>query len=140
LTQPLRWRAPRMIFVCSMTDIFGDWVTDDELDKIFAVMALCPQHTFQVLTKRAARMREYLASAQERIAAEAMHAAPPGKPITDAGLMWAPGSRPSTYFEKWPLPNVWLGVSSEDQPNADARIPELLATPAAVRFVSYEPA
>jgi protein gp37 len=59
LTAPLRWRKPRRIFVGSMTDLFGDWVTDEMLDRIFAVMALCPQHTFLVLTKRAERMRDY---------------------------------------------------------------------------------
>jgi protein gp37 len=58
LTQPLRWKKPRKIFVCSMTDLFADFVTDEMLDKIFAVMALTPQHTYQVLTKRAARMRD----------------------------------------------------------------------------------
>jgi protein gp37 len=55
LTQPLRWKKPRKIFVCSMTDLFGEFVTDEMLDKIFAVMALTPQHTYQVVTKRAQR-------------------------------------------------------------------------------------
>lgn len=59
LLAPLRWKRPRKIFVCSMTDLFGDWVEDEWLDRIFAVMALCPQHTFQLLTKRQARMRKY---------------------------------------------------------------------------------
>src|ERR1043166_3823667 len=59
LLAPLRWKKPRMIFVCSMTDAFADFVKDEWLDKMFAVMALCPQHTFQVLTKRPERMREW---------------------------------------------------------------------------------
>src|SRR5712671_7902670 len=59
LTLPLRWKKPRMIFVCSMTDLFADFVRDEWIDRMFAVMALCPQHRFQVLTKRAKRMREY---------------------------------------------------------------------------------
>src|SRR4051794_40445939 len=59
LTQPLRWKKPRMIFPGSMTDLFADFVRDEWLDRIFAVMTLTPQHTYQVLTKRAARMRHY---------------------------------------------------------------------------------
>jgi protein gp37 len=127
LTEPLRWRKPRMIFVGSMTDLFGDWVTDEMLDRIFAIMALCSQHTFQVLTKRAERMLDYLLGhdlAQERrdhIAVEALD------------LRDALGER------RWPLPNVWCGVSVEDQRRAD-RIEALAETPAALRWVSYEPA
>ena len=62
LQVPLRWKKPRKIFVCSMTDLFADFVTDEMIDKVFAVMALCPQHTFQVLTKRSSRMRRYIES------------------------------------------------------------------------------
>lgn len=58
LKQPLSWRDPRMVFVCSMTDLYGDWVPDEWLAKIYAVMALAPRHIFQVLTKRSARMRD----------------------------------------------------------------------------------
>ena len=105
-----------MIFVCSMTDLFGEWVTDDMLDRIFAVMALCPQHTFQVLTKRPERMRDYFLRIPDR---------------------WAGVGRNPTWSS--PLPNVWLGVSVEDQRRADERIPELLRTPAAVRWISAEP-
>lgn len=60
LLAPLRWKKPKIIFVCSMTDAFASFVRDEWLDRMFAVMALCPQHTFQVLTKRAERMREYI--------------------------------------------------------------------------------
>ena len=60
LTQPLRWQKPRRIFVNSMGDLFHEDVPDDWIDRVFAVMALAPQHTFQVLTKRAERMRNYL--------------------------------------------------------------------------------
>jgi protein gp37 len=131
LAAPLRWRKPRMIFVCSMSDVFGDFVRDEWIDGIFAVMALCPQHTFQVLTKRPLRMREYLTRIDQEPQQETvrrMAAAMPPHP-------WPP-------FKEivFPLANVWLGVSVEDQKTADARIPDLLATPAAVRFVSYEPA
>lgn len=114
LTQPLRWRKPRTIFVCSMTDLFGTFVTQEMLDKIFAIAAMCPKHTFIVLTKRGHRAKSYLSGAiVERLR------------LPLAG--------------RWPLPNVWLGVSAEDQKTANARIPDLLATPAALRFVSLEP-
>src|SRR6478752_6552858 len=62
LTLPLRWQRSRKIFVCSMTDLFGDWVSDEQLDRIFAVMALADRHTFQVLTKRPERMLSYIGS------------------------------------------------------------------------------
>jgi protein gp37 len=102
LANPLSWRQPRMIFVASMSDIFADFVEDAWLDRIFAVMASCQRHIFQLLTKRPQRMLEYCSMRQ-------------------------------------PLPNVWLGVSCERQPEANQRIPLLLQMPAAVRFISAEP-
>ena len=120
LLQPLKWKRPRMIFVCSMTDLFADFVPDEWIDRVFAVMALCPQHTFQVLTKRSARMRAYFQSSGESFEF------PDG-----SGTMHLP--------RNGGLLNVWLGVSAEDQKRADERIPDLLATPAAERFVSAEP-
>ena len=125
LLAPLRWKKPRMIFVCSMTDLFGSWVPDEMIDRIFAVMALCPQHTFQVLTKRSERMRDYLT-----------HAGPTLQQLAQVPQV---GRDVMTANTDWPLPNVWLGVSAEDQATADERIPLLLQTPAAVRFVSAEP-
>lgn len=127
LLQPLTWRRPRMIFVCSMTDLFGEWVADDWLDKIFAVMALCPQHRFQILTKRPERMFEYIAQRGSGFRVWVK-------------LVEIDESRLGCEAPPWPLPNVGLGVSVEDQKTADARIPLLLATRAAWRFVSYEPA
>ena len=128
LLAPLRWRRPRRIFVGSMTDLFGAWVTDSMVDRIFAVMALCPQHTFQVLTKRPERMRAYLSASHDVTRRMVRHLVEFGTPKQNAGL-------PAV----WPLPNVWLGTSCENQATADARVPELLATPAAIRFVSAEP-
>jgi protein gp37 len=144
LNAPLHWRKPRRIFLCSMSDLFGEWVPDETIDQVFAIAALCPQHTFIVLTKRAARMRDYLSGsglAQERrdhIAVEALD-------LRDSlgerrGLLWFSDKQCLIQHDRWPLPNVWLGVSVEDQRRADERIPHLLASPAAVRFVSYEPA
>jgi protein gp37 len=141
LDQPLRWKRPRMIFVCAHGDLFHESVPDAWIDRVFAVMALAPQHTFQVLTKRAARMREYLARACGRIGDQAMLLRKTdllvGKGLGPNGLGPLPHIEPGR--EWWPLPNVWLGVSVEDQQRADERIPDLLATPAAVRWISAEP-
>lgn len=131
LDQPLRWTRPRRIFVNSMSDLFHSGVTDEFIARVFAVMALAPQHTFQVLTKRPARMRSLLNSDRfDDLFAEALYAVEdPGGDEPAEPIGSAPG----------PLPNVWLGTSVEDQNRADLRIPALLDTPAAVRFLSCEP-
>jgi protein gp37 len=123
LTIPLHWRKPRRIGVSFMGDLFHEAVPDAFLDRVFAVMALASQHTFMVLSKRPERMREYFSQWQRS-----------DRPTPLAG----DGEKQGSGW-RWPLPNVWLGVSVEDQPTADARIPLLLQTPAAVRFVSLEP-
>lgn len=105
LDQPMRWKKPRRIFVNSMSDLFHHEVPDFFIRTVFDVMAACPQHTFQILTKRAERMQF---------------------------LLWS-------EWDWKPAPNVWLGVSVEDQATADQRIPLLLQTPAAVRWISAEP-
>lgn len=123
LDQPIRWRRPRRIFVCSLADLFHDQVPDAYIARVWAVMALARQHTFQVLTKRPARMRALLSSGLFQRWVEE-HAS------TEAGrIVNCP----------WPLPNVWVGVTAEDQPRADQRVPILMETPAAVRFLSCEP-
>lgn len=142
LDQPLRWRKPRMVFVCAHGDLFHEAVPDAWIDRVFAIMALCPHHTFQVLTKRPDRMRAYLndETRPPRIQVE-------GFPAYREAFFSGEHQFGSIYFNEdemtwhmqWPLPNVWLGVSVEDQAAADARIPDLLATPAAVRFISAEP-
>lgn len=133
LLQPFRWKKPQKVFVNSMSDLFHDKVTDEQLDQVFAVMALCPQHTFQVLTKRPQRMMEYLSNTtgEENVLARVLCQAreirsqfPKASTASDLG---------------WPYPNVWLGVSVENQKAADERIPLLLQTPAATRFLSCEP-
>ena len=141
LAEPLRWRKPRMVFVNSMSDLFHEGVPDEFIDQVFAVMALTPQHTYQVLTKRPERMAEYMKAlyAMERRVGDAAYE------LLNAGVEQADRStlRPMALFQhafKSSFPNVWLGVSVEDQATADERIPHLLNTPAAVRFVSYEPA
>ena len=127
LDAPLRWHRARRVFLCSMTDLFAEFVPDEWIDRIFCVMSDAPQHTFQVLTKRPDRMLAYVTDRHQFIA-------------SGAGLVnYELGDRLTTW-DRSPLPNVWLGVSVEDQATADARIPLLLQTPAALRWVSYEPA
>lgn len=125
LDQPLRWKSPRRIFVCAHGDLFHENVPDEWIDMVFAVMALAPQHTFQVLTKRSARMRRYMTRGGPTLQMLAQ------VPQVGRDLMVA--------NTDWPLPNVWLGVSTERQQEADERIPDLIETPAAVRFISAEP-
>lgn len=124
LDQPLRWLRPRRIFVCAHGDLFHEAVPFDWIDRVFAVMALSPQHTFQVLTKRPERMREYLEDVVVR---------------NGIGGADFPEDTPIPKFTAFPLANVWLGVSVEDQAAADERIPLLLQCPAAVRWISVEP-
>lgn len=146
LSQPLRWGRARRIFVNSMSDLFHESVPDEAIDRVFVVMALAARHTFQVLTKRAARMRAYIAGfSWERAIASCT--GPDGVSVIPRhsidDLRGAFGFRPRRPSEAdrsaWPVPNVWLGVSVEDQRRADERIPDLLETPAAVRFLSMEP-
>lgn len=130
LTQPLRWRKPRTIFVNSMSDLFHEDVPFDYIDRVFAVMALCSQHTFQVLTKRPERMVEYLYTLYRRM----------GGP--SSWFDHIPAEHRAQLAQKqiqWPLPNVWLGTSVENQNAADQRITHLLECPAAARFLSCEP-
>ncbi|QDK01171.1 hypothetical protein I5J50_gp68 [Mycobacterium phage Purky] len=134
LDQPLRWKRPRRIFVNSMSDLFHDQVPDDYIAKVWAVMAWTPHHTYQVLTKRHARMRT-LISSREFLSLVDDQWYFIGREHQLA-MKFLDASHP---YDRWPLPNVWLGVSTENQKWADIRIPALLDTPAAVRFISAEP-
>ena len=135
---PLKWKKPRRIFVNSMSDLFHESVPFEWIDQAFAVMSLTAHHTYQILTKRPDRMLEYFSDLNDRtlkimdclprwIARDAAYA---GKGLTDSL-----GER--EYF--LPLPNVWLGVTVENQQAANDRIPLLLQCPAALRFLSCEP-
>ena len=130
LDQPLRWGRPRMIFVCAHADLFHDSVPDEWIDRVFAIMAASPLHTFQVLTKRAERMQRYLSD--PRLRDNIISAAALTMPVP-----WTVERRMGNFA--LPLPNVWMGVSAEDQPRADERIHQLIATPAAGRWGSAEP-
>jgi protein gp37 len=124
LELPLRWRKPRRVFVNSMSDLFHDGVPDEFIARVFAVMGLAKQHTFQVLTKRPGRMASLLSSADFRRGV--------------GNVSWH-GQVFLGSVQDWPLPNVWLGTSVESQKWANVRIPKLLGTPASVRFLSCEP-
>ncbi|PTX46530.1 protein gp37 [Gemmobacter caeni] len=138
MDQPLRWSRPRRIFVCAHGDLFHEAVPDEWIDRVFAVMALAPQHTFQVLTKRPERARDYLLA---QLVYEGCGVMSRGNIIASAalGMDTARFMANGKMLAGWPLPNVWLGTSASDQASADLRIPHLLATPAAVRFLSAEP-
>lgn len=128
LDQPLYWQKPRNIFVNSMSDLFHRDVPDEYVAQVFAVMAATPRHTFQLLTKRHGRMRSLLSSGQfQRQVLAWAHR-----------QKWGEGGEDLPPWT-WPLPNVHLGISAEHQDAADLRIPALLETPAAVRWVSAEP-
>lgn len=123
LEEPLHWKKPARIFVDSMGDLFHPDVPFEFIDQVFDVMNTygTGQHKFLILTKQHRRMNEYISSF--------------GK--YERGWFGRPGF--NHWFSTWPLPNVWLGVTAENQAMADERIPVLLKTPAAVRFVSVEP-
>lgn len=131
LTQPLHWKKPRRVFVNSMSDLFHEKLSDDDIDKVFAVMALAPQHTYQILTKRPERMRKYVTSLHGGRRNEMTQAVR----LSDSRK----GIKASTLALKNRWSFVWLGVSVENQVTVNERIPLLLETPAAVRFVSCEP-
>ena len=106
LNQPLGWRNRRMIFVCAHGDLFHERVPDEWLDRVFRVMEAADWHTYQVLSKRSRRQRDYLIA---------------------------------RYRDRRPPAHIWVGVSVEDQRRAEERIPDLLATPAALHWISAEP-
>lgn len=138
LDEPLkRWRKPQMVFVCSMGDLFHDDVPFEFTDDVFENIAVCQSHTFLILTKRPERMQRWFETVTERRPMPGQGVCtggPPfciGEPDHDAsvGYCGAP----------WPLPNVWLGVTAENQEMVNKRIPILLQIPAAKHFVSVEP-
>jgi protein gp37 len=132
LDEPLRWREPKMIFVNSMSDLFHEEVPDEYIAATFGVMGAAYWHTFQILTKRAERLPRWFEWFPKYYNGPRRNDLPWYQPKLVKLLRAAPP-------HEWPCPNVWLGVSAENQKTADERIPHLLATPAAVRFLSVEP-
>lgn len=146
LDAPLRWRKPRRVFVNSMSDLFLEEFTNEEIASVYGVMAACPQHTFQVLTKRAERVRSLLGLMVTGRATKWGRFT--GNPLPDIPWMQEQifyddvrrsGISAGTRVSVWPLPNVHLGVSVEDRKHGVPRIEHLRHTPAAVRFLSIEP-
>lgn len=132
LQQAFAWKRGRRIFWNAHGDLFHESVPDEWIDRLFAVCAMTRQHTHMILTKRSARMRAYFDARREGDPwAEAADYAADLAGIEEHPWVLEPGDLP--------LRNVWLGVSVEDQQRANERIPDLLATPAAVRFISAEP-
>ncbi len=121
---PMKWRKPRRIFVCSLADLFQDEVPTPFIAEVFAVMSLARQHEFQVLTKRHARLKSLLNSETFWDGVSAARVVRGHDPLPAGTNM---------------LTNAWIGVSTENQKWADIRIPALLGTPAAVRWISAEP-
>lgn len=144
LADPLRWQRPRLVFVNSMSDLFHESLSNEQIAAIFGVMAAAPRHTFQVLTKRAARMAQWFKWVEE----DRRNGGHPAWSVLRAAYgSLSIGCEPPKAVEAafdddhpaWPLPNVWIGVSAENQATAEERIPLLLECPAAVRWVSAEP-
>lgn len=145
LSEPLKWRSPQRVFVVSMGDLFHEDVPEEYIDAVFAVMAVAKQHTFQVLTKRPERMYDWyrtLYTRSLRYPALGKRSVPYtygqiGEMLRAHALEY--GVQVGAINRFFPLANVWLGVTAENQMQADKRIPVLLQTPAVVRFVSVEP-
>lgn len=134
LMKPFTWRKPRTVFVNSMSDLFHSDVTWDFLDKVFTTMVLTPWHTYQILTKRSDELAKYFAQGKEALVKRwEEYEISFGEPKDPACSVY-------NLCHEWPRPNIWIGVSAENQETLDERIPHLLTVPAAVRFVSYEPA
>jgi protein gp37 len=124
LTMPVAVEKPSRIFVNAFADVFHEEMADGAIDRVFAAMAVAPQHRYVILTKRQKKMQTYMAAdpaTAGRIAATVAVTGRHGK------------------VECWPLANVWLGVTTENQEEAERRVPILLQTPAAVRFIAPEP-
>ncbi|ANZ35317.1 hypothetical protein BBK82_03680 [Lentzea guizhouensis] len=146
LAMPLKIRAPKKIFVNSLSDLFLKEVPAELVARQWIVMALTPRHTFQILTKRPERAK-LLLNDQPRWQALLNEALRWVIENVDAKMPYADVDRVQAWLDEpktvddelRPLPNVWLGTSTETQRWANVRIPHLLMTPAAVRFISAEP-
>lgn len=146
LVEPLHWKKPRRIFVDSMSDLFFEEFSNEQIAAVFGIMVACPRHTFQVLTKRPERAVQWF-----RWLEKSARECNAGRGMSEAAFCLAYAQRSTldpllrrnvdvNCARPWPLLNVWIGVSIEDQPRAAERLPMLLDLPAALRFVSYEPA
>jgi protein gp37 len=135
LAEPLGWRRPSKVFVNSMSDLFHEKVPREYIAAVFGVMAAAKEHTFQVLTKRADVMRQWMEWADSPEGPSLIQEA--CRYLDSVGFERGCGS--AFEADDWPLPNVWMGVSVEDRKYGIPRIEQLKATPAHVRFLSVEP-
>lgn len=142
---PLTWLQPRRIFVNSTSDLFHEGVPVDFVAAVIGVMSLACHHTYQVLTKRPERMRTIISNLTLEHCHDALLRINPiglTRAQSKAVMAALPATSPfrdGNYEDFWPMPNLWLGVSVEDQIRA-SRVDILRDTPAALRFISYEPA
>ena len=138
LDQPLHWKKPSTIFVCSMGDLFHQAVCFQQIAAVFGIMAATPRHTYVLLTKRPYEMRQWFERMTDYELGDCeiprcwAYSMSEGR-IQDFDV-W-----PGTHRAEWPLPNVYLGVTVENQQAADERIPTLLQIPAAGHWLSIEP-
>lgn len=144
LIQPLKWRKPRKVFVGSQTDLFAPFVPFELIDQVFAVMVTGDRNTYQVLTKRPDRMSEYFETRRpdrdiDTLPPQWLHWCNDVQDETGRNLTTRYGRKDRFGRRFWPLDNIWLGCSVENQEQAEARIHHLLRCPAAVRFLSCEP-
>lgn len=149
LEKPFHWRKSKKIFVVSMGDLFHPDVPFAFIAAVFGVMAACPQHIFQLLTKRPARMLKFFKWVSSVEYPDSWKCStgsttiPPTKVCIDQTCNYLPSwekhIKEEDWERPWPLKNVWIGVTVENQKMADERIPILLQCLAVLRFVSIEP-
>lgn len=137
LDMPIRWQRPRKIFVNSLSDLFHEKLTDDQIATVFVAMAMADQHIFQVLTKRSERAAAWFKAHDFKSCLAAFDRTVPRELLQMSSALRR--GRQKLSAKNWPLPNVWMGVSAEDQAHYDERLPHLMSMPAAVRWISAEP-
>lgn len=141
LGEPLSWREPRRVFVNSMSDLFGEWVSDEFIAAVWGVMAAAPSHTFQMLTKRSERLRQWFSMIGTGVLPTLAGFVGDADSEVDECVTAADAllKLPSEGLSTWPLSNVWVGVSVENRKHGVPRIAHLRSVPAAVRWLSCEP-
>ena len=135
--EPFKWNYSSNVFVCSMGDLFHEDVPESKIDMVFSIAAVLPQHNFLILTKRPERMFEYFSQSEGNLRTKWEYSTRLITGTSDAYNLKKKIIKNFTY--DLPPKNIWLGVTVENQARAEERIPFLLKTPAAHRFISVEP-